>query len=76
MAAPVIGKAGFGNVLALIQNLAAAWAVQTAQQGQKRGLATPGGAEDGVHLALLHLGVDAPQNTLFVFVGILQALYF
>ena len=76
MTAPVIGKASLSNVLTLVQNLAAAGAVQTSQQGQQRGLATPGGAEDSVHLALLHLGVDTPQNALFVFVGILQAPHF
>ena len=36
MAAPVPGKAGFGNVLALVQNLTAARAVQAAQQGEQR----------------------------------------
>ncbi len=52
----------FCNIFALVQNLAAAGAVQTARQGQQRGLAAPGGAEDGVHPALLYLGVDVPQD--------------
>ena len=76
MTAPVIGKAGLCNVLPLVQNLTAAGAVQTAQQGQQRGLAAPGGAEDCVHLAQFHLSVNALQDFLFAVIGILHILDF
>ncbi len=75
MTAPVAGKAGLCDVLALVQNLAATGTVQTAQQGQKRGFPAPRGAADGVHFALFKLGADSPQHWLFS-VSIFQVAHF
>ncbi len=76
MTAPVIGKAGLCNVFPLVQNLTTGGTVQAARQRQQRGLAAPGGAEDCVHLAPLHLSVDALQDFLFAVIGILHILDF
>ena len=53
MTTPMIGKASLCNILPLVQNLAAGWAVQTAQQGKQCCLTAPGGAKDGIHFTLL-----------------------
>ena len=55
----MVGKASLGNVLPIEVNLAAAGAVQAADQGEQGGFAAAGRTQDGVELALFHFGVDA-----------------
>ena len=59
MVFPVIGKARPGNVLPVKIDLAAAGAVQAADQGEQGGFAAAGRPQDGVKFALFHFGVDA-----------------
>ena len=59
MVFPVVGKARLGNVLPVEVNLAAAGAVQAADQGEQGGFAAAGRPQDGVEFALFHFGVDA-----------------
>ena len=52
MVFPVVAKARLGNILPIEINLAAAGAVQAADQGEQGGFAAAGRPQDGVEFAL------------------------